>query len=241
MKAPNINLHHIDCIKFMKLCEDNKYDLSIVDPNWGIGESSKDHNSRNTPYKERNGSFTRIKNKNYTRKDWDNKRPSKEYFIELLRVSRNVIIFGGNHFTDLIPEFSSGRIIWDKVNGSSDFSDCEIAWTNLFSSTRLFSYMWNGMLQGKSAIEGRTNQGNKKLCEVRIHPTQKPVILYKWLLSKYAKEGYKIFDSHLGSASIAIGCHDLGFDLDGCENDIEYYDNLTYRVEQHKRQLSLFA
>lgn len=166
---------NLDCLPEIKKFKDNHFNIGLVDVNYGIGESSKNHNSRNTPIKQRNGKKIKTKNKNYKSKDWDKDRPTKEYFVELFRVCEYVIIWGGNYLTDLLPEFSSGRIIWDKCNGDNDFSDCEIAWTNLFQSTRLFRYMWSGMMQGKSISEGHVMQGNKKLNEVRIHQTQKPV------------------------------------------------------------------
>ncbi len=155
--------------------DDNHFDYAIVDPNWGIKETAVNPDSRNTPIRQKNGNLLKIATKNYSESDWDNEKPSQEYFNELFRISKYQIIKGGNHFTDLIPEFSSGRIIWDKVNGTSDFSDCEIFWTNIFKSTRLFSYMWNGMMQGESLSNPKISQGNKKLNEKRIHRNQTPV------------------------------------------------------------------
>ena len=131
---------------------------------------------------------------------------------------------------------SSGVIVWDKVNFENDFSDCELAWTNLFSSVRLFSYMWNGMLQGKSVNEGKINNGNKALCEKRIHPTQKPIALYDWIFSKYAKQGDKILDTHLGSQSSRIAAYKAGLDFVGSELDPDYFRDGNQRFEDFKMQ-----
>ena len=155
---------------------------------------------------------------NGDKKGWDNERPSVYYFSELQRVSINQIIWGGNYFSDLLPA-SRCWLYWQK-NMGGDFSDGELAWTSFDQVLRQYTK--------------RSETFN------RIHPTQKPVQLYKWLLTNYAKEGDKILDTHLGSGSIAIACWDLKFDLTGYEIDKEYYDNAIERIERHKRQLSLF-
>lgn len=160
-----------------------------------------------------------------------------EYFNELQRVAKYYIVWGCNYY-DYI--FAHGRIVWDKCNGSYSFSDCEIAATNLISSVRLFPFMWNGMLQGKSVSEGRIMQGNKRLNEKRIHPTQKPIALYIWLLTKFAKSGWKILDTHLGSGSIAIACAVLGFDLLGIEIDCNYYNAAKDRLLAYQNEPKLF-
>lgn len=212
-----IRLHNIDCMEFMKDVPDKHYDLAIVDPPYGIGEDGLKNHSR--------GKLA--KSKEYTPKNWDKEAPNKEYFNELIRVSKNQIIWGANHFISRIPYDSSCWIVWDKLN-SGDFADCELAWTSFNTAVRKFTWRWNGMLQG-----------NMKEKEERIHPTQKPVALYKWLLKNYAKGGDKIIDTHGGSMSIAIACHDMGFDLDLCELDKEYFDNGKKRLEQHQKQLKL--
>jgi site-specific DNA-methyltransferase (adenine-specific) len=207
-------------MEFMKNIPDNFYDLAIVDPPYGIGEDGAKNHSR--------GKATRPTM--YTAKNWDSSAPLAEYFIQLIRVSKNVIIWGANHFIENIPnQNSSSWIVWDKQNGYNDFADCELAWTNHKTAVRKFEFRWAGMLQG--------NMKNK---ENRIHPTQKPVQLYKWLLTKYAKQGDKILDTHGGSMSIAIACYDLGFYLDLCELDKDYFDAGVKRLEQHKKQLKLF-
>lgn len=228
-----------DCMLDLINFKENEFDIGVVDPNWGIGESLKNHNSRNTPVKQKNGNSLNIKNKNYHQSDWDITRPSKEYFKELLRVCKYVIIWGGNHFTDLIPEHSSGRIIWDKCNASNDFSDCEIAWTNLFSSTRIIRYMWSGMMQGKSISEGHIQQGNKKLNEKRIHPTQKPVVLYKWIANEFFKTGWKIIDTHTGSASSLIAYEDYGFKYVAYENNLKHFHDSNTRLNNFKAQCKM--
>jgi len=230
---------NLDCLPELVKFEDNHFDIGVVDVNYGIGESSKNHNSRNTPAKQVNGNKLNIKNKNYHIKNWDKKRPTKEYFNELFRVCKYVIIWGGNYLTDLFPEFSSGRIVWDKCNGDNDFSDCEIAWTNLFDSTRLFRYMWAGMMQGKSILEGHIMQGNKKLNELRIHQTQKPVKLYLWIAQKFFKKGWVILDTHVGSASSLIAYEMLGFDYVGYEKDVDHFNDSSKRISDFRKQLKL--
>jgi site-specific DNA-methyltransferase (adenine-specific) len=209
-----INLYNCDNMGFMKNIPDNYYDLAIVDPPYGINASKGTWGSSNK------GKVT-----DYGKKNWDNSIPDGKYFIQLKRISKNQIIWGGNYF---LNRPSPCWIVWDKLN-SADFADCELAWTSFDTAVRKFEFRWNGMLQG--------DMKNK---ETRIHPTQKPVALYKWILDKYAKQGDKIFDSHLGSMSIAIACHDYGFELDGCELDTEYYDKGIQRVKSHISQLKLF-
>jgi site-specific DNA-methyltransferase (adenine-specific) len=151
-------------------------------------------------------------------KKWDNSIPTNEYFDELFRVSKNQIIWGGNYFP--LPQ-SQYFAIWDKGETmyGRDFAECEFAWVKI-GGTRIYK---------KSP-----NQPE------RIHPTQKPVALYKWLLDKYAQQGNKILDTHLGSGSIAIACHDYGFDLTACELDAEYYEKAIQRIKNHTNQLKLF-
>jgi site-specific DNA-methyltransferase (adenine-specific) len=154
-----------------------------------------------------------------------------------LEFQKNQIIWGVNYFD---YSFGSGRIVWDKVNGHSSFSDCELAYCSLHDSTRLFRYMWNGMLQGKSISEGHIQQGNKALNEVRIHPTQKPINLYFWLLQNYAKEGDKILDTHVGSASSLIACQELGFEYVGCELDRDIFNLAKQRLDVYEKKIKLF-
>ena len=212
-------IHNQDCLEAMKLMQDNQFDLAIVDPPYGI--------SINKQSQGKGGGVA--KKINYTKKDWDKSAPKKEYFIELDRVCKNVIIWGANHFIENIPNANSSCwIVWDKDNGANDFADSELAYTNFKTSVRNFKCKWSGMLQ--------YDMKNK---EQRIHPTQKPIRLYEWLLMNYAKKGDKILDTHLGSGSIAIACHNLGYDLEGYELDKEYYYNALKRIKEHQSQLRL--
>ena len=228
-----IQLYNQDCLIAMKDMPDNAFELSIVDPPYGIGVAKVGTFGGRGEFgkgKYNPTSKKSVEAKNYGAKEWDNKIPEDVYFKELLRVSKNQIIWGGNYFIQHLYN-TSCFIVWDKVNGGSNFSDCELAWSSFKTAVRKFTFKWNGMLQ----------QNMRKECkEIRIHPTQKPVQLYKWLLQNYAKEGDKILDTHLGSGSIAIACWDLGFDLTGYEIDKEYYDNACLRLERHKAQGQLF-
>jgi len=206
-----------DCMEAMIKMEDNQFDLAIVDPPYGIGESSKTNKSR----------VKLAEPKDYGSKEWDKNSPRKEIFDEIIRVSKNQILFGANHYISKVPYDSSCWIVWDKDN-SGDFADCELAWTNFKTAVRVFKFRWNGMLQG-----------NMKKKETRIHLTQKPVALYKWLLKNYAKEGDTILDTHMGSGSIAIACHDMGFDLTAYEIDKDYYNDAMERYNNHIAQQRL--
>ena len=225
----NISFVHGDCMDTLRILPDKSFDLAIVDPPYFSGPERRGYYGRSI-------STNGVKRVNYPKSDkWH--IPDAEYFKELERVSRYYIVWGCNYF-DYV--FAPGRVVWDKCNQSSTYSDCEIAATNLFTSVRLFPYMWNGMCQGRSINEGRIMQGNKKLNEKRIHPTQKPVALYAWLLMRYARDGWKILDTHLGSGSIAIACDDLGFSLLGIELDRHYYEGAKTRLLEHQKQLRLF-
>ena len=208
-----------DNMKLMARYEDNYFDLAIVDPPYGIDVTNQSQGKGG-------GVAKKIE---YKKTDWDKSSPNIDYFKELQRVSKNQIIWGANHFISKIPYDSSCWIVWDKDNGDTDFADCELAWSNFKTSVRKVKWKWSGMLQ--------QNMKNK---EQRIHPTQKPVQLYEWLLMNYAKEGDKILDTHLGSGSIAIACHNLGFELTACELDPDYYEAAMKRIEQHKNQTRLF-
>ena len=214
-----ITLYNDDCMNVMRGLPDKCFDLALCDPPYGIGEDGLKNHSRGKLAKP----------KLYTPKNWDKSTPNKEYFDELIRVSKNQIIWGANHFISKMPYDSSCWIVWDKNNGDNDFADCELAWASFKTSVRMFKYTWAGMIQ--------ENMKNK---EVRIHPTQKPIQLYKWILNKYAKQGDKIFDSHLGSGSSAIAAHDGGFEFVGVELDEEYYNAAKERLILHQRQLNLF-
>lgn len=207
-----------DNMELMARYPDKYFDLAIVDPPYGIGFAGF----------EKHYGGGKAKAKTTLHKPFaggDKKSPEIRYFNELMRISKNQIIWGANHFISKIPFDSACWIVWDKINGENPFADCELAWTSFKTAVRKFVYQWQGMLQG--------DMKNK---ETRIHPTQKPVALYKWLLRNYAKPGDKILDTHLGSGSIAIACHDLGFELTACELDKEYYDKAIDRIQKHTAQ-----
>lgn len=220
MKYELNKFYNEDCLEAMKQIPDKYFDLAIVDVPYGIGEDGSKNNSRSK--------FAKSKDyKSFYGNDLE--APTEEYFNELLRVSKNQIIWGANHFISKIPYDSSCWIVWDKDNGETDFADCELAWTSFKTAVRKFKFKWQGMLQE-----------NMKSKEVRIHPTQKPVALYEWLLNNYAKKGDKILDTHVGSASSLIACYNLGFDYIGFELDKDYYDMANKRLEQRKAQMDIF-
>ena len=214
-----MNITNEDNMKLMARYEDNHFDLAIVDPPYGLGEDGKKNHSRGKA----------AKSKKYTPKNWDKETPTIQYFDELKRVSKNQIIWGANYMIDKIKTPSMGWVFWDKGMESQDFSDGELAYTSFNRGLKKYRFVWNGMIQG--------DMKNK---EIRIHPTQKPVKLYEWLLMNYAKEGDKILDTHGGSMSIALACHNLNFDLTLCELDAEYYEAGLKRLKQHQKQIRLF-
>jgi site-specific DNA-methyltransferase (adenine-specific) len=205
-----IQITNEDNMKLMARYPDNYFDLAIVDPPYGIGASEMTMGSG--------------KNKKYKKgKNWDNETPNEDYFNELFRVSKDQIIWGGNYFS--LP-LTKSWIFWDKgINGDCDFADGELAWIFFNKVLRIAPIRYKGFLGADTE---------------RIHPTQKPIKLYKWILDKYAKEGDKILDTHLGSGSIAIACHDYKFNLTACELDKEYYDKAMERINNHMAQQKLF-
>ena len=219
---------NIDCMEYMRTVPDKAFDLAVVDPPYFSGP-------------ERRGYYGCRVSKIGVHRDypispqWD--IPGIEYFEELQRVAKHYIVWGCNYFR---YPFAPGRIVWDKCNSSSSFSDCELAATDLFTSVRIFRFMWNGMLQGKSIEEGTIMQGNKKLNEKRIHPTQKPIALYRWLFQNYPKPGDRILDTHLGSGSSRIAAYDAELDFVGCEIDPTYFKLQEERFNEHTAQQSLF-
>ena len=216
----SIQLLNMDCMTYMAGLPDKVFDLAIVDPPYGI--------KRDKGFKgfEGFGGFgAPIARKQY-KGEWDSSRPDNAYFVELLRVSQQQVIWGGNFFTDQIPQ-SNHWVFWDKQNTMPTFGDGELAWTSFDrNSVKRHILQYNGLL-------GREVE--------RIHPTQKPVKLYEWLLINYAKPGQRILDTHGGSMSIAIACHNLGYDLTLCELDEDYYKAGVARFEQHKAQGDLFV
>jgi len=197
-----------DNMELMARYEDNYFDLAIVDPPYGIGEGKKTVRTRKK----------HVNRVVHNDKEWDSNIPTKEYFEELKRVSKNQIIWGANYMVEHLNP-SMGWIFWEKKIGG-DFSDGELAYTSFKRALKMYT-KWSG--------------GANK-----IHPTQKPIALYEWLLINYAKEGDKILDTHLGSGSIALACHNLEYDLTACELDKEYYDAAIKRIKQHKAQIRMF-
>lgn len=214
-----IEYYNEDCMEGMKRYKDKHFSLAIVDPPYFSGPDKLGYYGKVI-------SKTKVKRQSYEIKgSWN--IPEQKYFDELLRVSKNQIIWGINYYS--IKNMGEGRIVWDKINDFSTFSDGEIAYCSLIKTVRFYRFMWNGMLQGDMA--------NK---ESRIHPTQKPVKLYKWLLHNYAKQGDKILDTHVGSASSLIACYDMGFDAVGFELDKDYYEASKKRLEDFMAQGKLF-
>jgi site-specific DNA-methyltransferase (adenine-specific) len=214
-------VYNMDCVQGMKHYPDNYFDLAVVDPPYGIGEHGGKSESR--------CKATKVKPNNYKNKGWDNDPPPVEYFAELFRVSKNQIIWGANHFISRMPYDSSCWIVWDKDNGENDFADCELAWSSFESAVRKVKWKWHGMLQ--------QNMKNK---ETRIHPTQKPIALYEWLLMSYAEKGQRILDTHLGSGSSRIAADKSGLNFVGFEIDEEYFNAANKRFDNFKSQTRLF-
>ncbi len=210
-----------DNMELMARYEDNYFDLAIVDPPYGIGFGEFNRTNKNTD-------GTRVKANKYKQSKWDDEIPNDNYFKELKRVSKNQIVWGGNYFPYLWKNGCKGFIFWYKGNPVPNFSDGELAYTSFNKVAKMYNYRYYGNLEGNtSATE-------------KYHPTQKPISLYEWLLMNYAKERDKILDTHLGSGSIAIACHNLGYDLTACELDKEYYDAAIKRINQHKQQIRMF-
>lgn len=227
---------NIDCMVGMAEYPDKYFDLAVVDPPYGI-KADRAFVRKTPAIDPRNGRPIITKPKKIG--NWDNERPSNTYFQELFRVSKNQIIWGGNYFADLLPA-KSCWIVWDKVNGKSDQADCELAWTSFNSAVRQIEYMWC-IAQGKSISEGRIAQGNNKLWEKKLHPTQKPVILYDWIYSTYFKNGGKVIDTHLGSGSNRIAAEKAGnIDFVGFELDKDYFEAQEKRWAEYKKQLTLW-
>ena len=206
-------LYLMDCMIGMKTFPDKYFDLAIVDPPYGIGASAQDNRKRG-----KLGSHYKIK-------DWDNSIPPKKYFIELKRVSKNQIIWGGNYFG---LNGSPCWLVWNKKTVGNT-ADCELAWTSFITGVKRFDFLWEGFWQE-----------NMKQKETRIHPTQKPIQLYKWILHNYAKPDFKIIDTHVGSGSSIIAFLDYGCEWIGFEIDEDYHKAASERIEIHKQQLKLF-
>jgi len=213
-KIGNITLYNADCMEVMKQFKDKEFDLAIVDPPYGIGMDG--------------GTIKKLKNRpnwkgcKYDKKDWDNSIPKKEYFDELFRVSKNQIIWGGNYFTEYLKP-TKAWIIWDKGQYGLTMSDCEMAWSSFNTVTRIKKINRVELLKQNT-----------------IHPTEKPFILYRWLLQNYAKPNDKIIDTHSGSGSLACACHLEKFDFLAIEKDEDYFKSSVERLETLRSQGRLF-
>ena len=216
-----------DCIEGMKLFPDLYFDLAIVDLQQG-------NDNVKEICKKAGGTFgiKNVKRGNYKSKDWDSVRMQPEYFNELFRVSKNQIIWCGQFYTDMLPP-SRGWLAWNKLNGGNHFADFELAWTSFDQPNRLFTFLWNGMMQGVSLANPCTQRGDKRLNEKRIHPTQKPREFYAWHLQKFATPGMRLLDTHVGSASSLIEFEEGGFEYVGFERDEDHYADAKDRMESH--------
>jgi len=212
-----------NCLDILKQLPDKSIDLILTDPPYGIGVGKK-----TCIYDGKKHGHAATNRRNYTEKDWDNDIPPKEIFDEMIRVSKNQIIFGGNYFVEYLTN-SPCWIVWDKMNGNNDFADCELAWTSFKSAVRKYEYMWNGMLQ--------QNMKNK---EIRIHPTQKPADLLAMIIRDYSKENELILDCFSGSCSTAIACNRMGRRFICIEIDEEYCELAQKRLDEQQRQGVLF-
>ena len=210
MKTDLLDIRHQDCMELMAEYPDKHFDLAIVDPPYGIGVNVN-MGRRKAQKKSVYHAFA----------GKDKKPPEKKYFEKLRRVSKNQIVWGANHFVDKLSINSPCWLVWyKKFSHDVTFANVELAWTNFNTTAKIFIHY----------------PGDKN----RIHPTQKPVALYKWLLHNYAKPGDTILDTHLGSGSIAIACHYAKHHLTACELDKEYYDAACERIRRETAQIELF-
>ncbi|MFD1184894.1 DNA methyltransferase [Pontibacter rugosus] len=226
-----IILRNEDRLQVMRSYPDKYFDLAIPDFEYGIGEDGESNHSR--------GGLAEATK--FTPKAWDREPPPQEVFDELFRISKHQIIWGGNYFIDKIKKPSAGWIIWDKVNGNTHQSDCELAWTSFDMGARIFRFMWAGMRQGKNIDQGYIMQGNKKMNEKRRHPCQKPRALYRWLYQKFAEKHFRVFDPGFGSGNSAIEAYCFGVaEYVGCEIDEEYYSDAVAELEAAREPLPVF-
>lgn len=210
----DFGFYNMDCMDGMKQFPDKFFDLAIVDPPYGLGiDGQKESISKNPKHNR----------KQHIRKSWDSSIPDKDYFYELFRVSKNQIIWGANYFVKYLNTGTKGWIVWDKGQHGLTMSDCELAFSSFNCPTRV-------------KIINRV----ELLHEGTIHPTQKPIKLYEWLLNNYAKPGDKILDTHVGSASSLIACHKLGFEYVGFELDTDYFKAASDRLAAVEAQSSIF-
>jgi site-specific DNA-methyltransferase (adenine-specific) len=208
-----IQITNEDNMLLMARYPDNYFELAIVDPPYGLGIDGQKEIKKGK----------KSDRKGHNKKSWDNKIPDKTYFYELFRVSKNQIIWGANYFVEHLNKGTKGWMVWDKAQYGLTMSDCELAYSSFDSPTRIYN-------KNRAVL----------IAQKTIHPTEKPIGLYKFILKNYAKEGDKILDTHLGSGSIAIACHDYKFELTACELDKDYYEASIKRIKDHVKQLTLF-
>ena len=206
-----------DCLDVMQRYPDKHFDLILTDPPYGIGESNEKNMSRGTLAKPLD----------YGHYEWDKERLDKRYFDEMFRISKNQIVFGGNYYIDYLKP-TNCMIVWDKDN-SGNFADCELAWTSFKTAVRLFKYRWNGMLQG--------DMKNK---EERVHPTQKPVPLFEWILKNYSKKGDKILDPFCGSGTTLEACMNLDLDCLAVDISDEWIGHYKKRLHSDNSKLDMW-
>jgi site-specific DNA-methyltransferase (adenine-specific) len=222
---PFLVVYLSDCLSIMRQFKDNQFDLAVVDVPYGIGEDGSKNHTRSVIAKSKDY-------KAYSGNDLT--APETEYWNELRRISKNQIVWGANHFISRLPYDSSCWIVWDKENGMNDFADCELAWTSFNTAVRKFKWKWHGMLQQ-----------NMKDKQERIHPNEKPIQLYEWILKSYAKQGDKIIDTHFGSGSIALAVDKvnrldkMNLHLTAIEIDEYYYGQSTNRITTKLQQGTL--
>ena len=219
MLMSNVQLIHGDCMEYMATLPDKAFDLAVVDPPYGINWQGCFEGGE---VRRANGTIGRTSRKSFTKKQWDSVVPGKEYFDQLFRCSMNQVIWGGNYFS-LSP--TRGVICWDKLQPFENFSAWEMAWTSFSYPAKIFRYDNKGFMNK----DGRS-----------IHPTQKPVALYNWILRNYAKPGQRILDTHLGSGSSAIAAHYFGCEFVGCEIDVDYFNAAKERFDRETRQVAMF-
>lgn len=217
--------YNMDCMKGMAEFPDNYFDIAIVDPVYG----DVTRGGYMTHNKGQHIGTGKANQKGYHASLWQQEKTGDDYFAELMRVSKNQIVWGGNYFAKSLP-VSQGWIVWDKLHPEGiTFADCELAWTSYDIATRIFRFMWNGMLQG-----------DMKHKENRIHPTQKPIALYEWIIKTYAKDGDTILDTHVGSASSLIAYHRTRHEFVGFEIDPVYYEKAKQRLDAERSQMTIF-
>lgn len=208
-----------DCMEAMREFPDGYFDLAVVDPMYGIGENGSKAKSRSNLVKKCND-YKPIKDE----------KPGEEYFAELFRVTKNQVIWGANHMIEGFCKNASCWLIWDKLNGDTNYADCELAWTSFKGAARKFEWRWQGMIQ----------QNGNRSRQHRIHPCEKPIALYRWIFQKFTKPGDKILDTHLGSGSSRIAAYDAGLDFWGYEIDPDYFAAQEERFRAHANQINLF-